>query len=91
MDRQFLQRFGTTGKAGERHATCVPAQDMERVIAAMAFAALVLGGRHFYRYLNKKKKSRLQQAKLEVWEGEGGAVPVTRGRTAAQITPRSPA
>ena len=64
---------------------------MKRVITSLAIATLALGGRHIYRYLNSKRKNRLQQAKLEVWEGEGGAVPVARGRTAAQITPRPPA
>jgi hypothetical protein len=64
---------------------------MERVIATVALAALAFGGRHFYRYLNKKKKNRLHQVKLEVWEGEGGAVPVAPDHTAAQIAPRPPA
>jgi hypothetical protein len=64
---------------------------MRQVFAAAAVAAVALGGRHFYRYLNSKRKSRLQQHKLEVWEGEGGAVPVAPDRTAAQIAPRSAA
>ena len=63
---------------------------MKRVITSLAVAALALGGRHFYRYMNNKKKNRLQQMKLEVWEGEGGSVPVTPHRTAAQIAPRRP-
>jgi hypothetical protein len=63
---------------------------MKRVITSLAVAALALGGRHFYRYLNNKKKKHLQQAKLEVWEGEGGTVPVAPHRTAAQIAPRPP-
>ncbi len=61
---------------------------MRQVITSLAIAALAIGGRHFYRYLNSKKKNRLQQHKLEVWEGEGGAVPVAPNRTAAQIAPR---
>jgi hypothetical protein len=61
---------------------------MRHVITSLALATLAIGGRHFYRYLNNKKKNRLQQHKLEVWEGEGGAVPVARHRTAAQIAPR---
>ncbi len=64
---------------------------MKRVITSLAVLALALGGRHFYRYFNSKKKKSLHQAKLEVWEGEGGAVPVTPRRTAAQIAPRAPA
>jgi hypothetical protein len=61
---------------------------MKRVITSLAIATLALGGRHFYRYMNNKKKNRLHQTKLEVWEGEGGAVPVAPHRTAAQIAPR---
>jgi hypothetical protein len=61
---------------------------MKRVITSLAIATLAVGGRHFYRYLNNKRKNRLQQTKLEVWEGEGGAVPVAPNRTAAQIAPR---
>jgi hypothetical protein len=64
---------------------------MEKLIAAIALAACALGGRHFYSRMKIKRKTRLQAAKLEVWEGEGGAVPVAKDRTAAQITPRSPA
>jgi hypothetical protein len=61
---------------------------MRHVITSLAIATLAIGGRNFYRYLNQKKKNRLQQHKLEVWEGEGGAVPVAPNRTAAQIAPR---
>jgi hypothetical protein len=61
---------------------------MRHVITSLAIATLAVGARHFYRYLNNKKKNRLQQHKLEVWEGEGGAVPVAPNRTAAQIAPR---
>lgn len=62
---------------------------MRQVLAAAAVATVALGGRHFYRYLNNKRKNRFQETKLEVWEGEGGAVPVAPHRTAAQIAPRS--
>jgi hypothetical protein len=61
---------------------------MRHAISIAAFAALAAGANHFYSYMNKKKKRRLQEKKLEVWEGEGGAVPVAPGRTAAQISPR---
>jgi hypothetical protein len=61
---------------------------MKRVITSLVVATLAVGGRHFYMYMRNKKKNRLQQHKLEVWEGEGGAVPVTPHRTAAQIAPR---
>lgn len=55
-----------------------------------AFAGLIYGARHFFIFLNEHKKNRLQEKKLEVWEGEGGAVPVAATRTAAQISPRKP-
>jgi len=55
-----------------------------------AFAGLLYGARHFFIFLNEHKKNRLQEKKLEVWEGEGGAVPVAATRTAAQISPRKP-
>jgi hypothetical protein len=55
-----------------------------------AFAGLMYGARHFFIFLNEHKKNRLQEKKLEVWEGEGGAVPVAATRTAAQISPRKP-
>jgi hypothetical protein len=61
---------------------------MERLFSALALAMLAIGGRHFYSHLKSKKKNKLHQAKLEVWEGEGGAVPVASDRTAAQVTPR---
>ena len=61
---------------------------MNRVITSLVVATLAIGGRHFYMYMRTKKKNRLQQHKLEVWEGEGGAVPVAPNRTAAQIAPR---
>jgi hypothetical protein len=57
-------------------------------MTTLALAALALGGRHLVRHLKNRKKNKLHQTKLEVWEGEGGAVPVTPHRTAAQIAPR---
>jgi hypothetical protein len=55
-------------------------------IAAVAIAAL--GAQHFYRYMNRRGKSRVLQRRLDVWEGEGGAVPVSQERTASQVSPR---
>jgi hypothetical protein len=63
---------------------------MGHLLTIMAVAALGLGGRHYYSYLKNKKKRGLAQKKLEVWEGEGGAVPVAPDRTAAQVAPREP-
>ena len=64
---------------------------MEQILLLLAAAALGLGGRHYYNRLKDKRKRGLAEKKLEVWEGEGGAVPVAPDRTAAQITPRKPA
>jgi hypothetical protein len=61
---------------------------MEQLLAVFAVALLGLGGRHYFLHLKNKKKRSLTEKKLEVWEGEGGAVPVARTRTAAQIRPR---
>jgi len=61
---------------------------MERIFAALAIGVLAFGGQHAYRQLKSKRKSRTQKARLEVWEGEGGAVPVAPDRTAAQVSPK---
>jgi hypothetical protein len=63
---------------------------MERLFTTLALGMLAVGGRHYYSHMKKKKKDQLNQAKLEVWEGEGGAVPVAPDRTAAQVAPRQP-
>jgi hypothetical protein len=61
---------------------------MKSILTLTAFGALIAGARHFLNFMNQKKKNRLQEKKLEVWEGEGGAVPVAKSRTAAQVKPR---
>jgi hypothetical protein len=61
---------------------------MKSILTLAAFGALVAGARHFLNFLNEKNKNRLQEKKLEVWEGEGGAVPVAKTRTAAQVRPK---
>jgi hypothetical protein len=61
---------------------------MKSILTLAAFAGLACGARHFLNFMNRKNKNKLQEKKLEVWEGEGGAVPVTKTRTAAQIKPR---
>jgi len=61
---------------------------MRTLITLSAFAGLVVGVRHFLNFMNHKNKNVLQEKKLEVWEGEGGAVPVAKSRTAAQVKPR---
>ena len=62
---------------------------MRTLIGAGAFAGLALGARHFRRFLIEHRKTRVQEKRLEIWEGEGGAVPVEPTRTAAQIAPRN--
>ena len=61
---------------------------MRPILTIAAFAGLFFGGRHFFNFLSQKDKRRLTQKKLEVWEGEGGAVPVAKTRTAAQVRPK---
>jgi hypothetical protein len=61
---------------------------MRSLLTLGAITGLGFGVCHFLRFLKTKQMGRLQARKLEVWEGEGGAVPVARGRTAAQVRPR---
>lgn len=63
---------------------------MKRIFNTLAIGMLALGGRHYYSYLKSRKKDKLRKVKLEVWEGEGGAVPVAPDRTAAQVAPQQP-
>ena len=60
---------------------------MKSILTLAAFGGLAYGVRHFLNFMNQKNKSRLQEKKLEVWEGEGGAVPIAQTRTAAQVRP----
>jgi hypothetical protein len=62
---------------------------MKALFNVAAFAGFALGARHFARFLNEHRKNRIQEKRLEVWEGEGGAVQVEPSRTAAQISPRN--
>jgi hypothetical protein len=61
---------------------------MARFFTIAALGGLVWGCRHFSNHLSERRKNALTARKLEVWEGEGGAVPVHATRTAAQIAPR---
>ena len=69
--------------------TSVPT--MDKLFGALAIGMLGVGGRHLYLHWKNKGQRSLEEKKLEVWEGEGGAVPVAPDRTAAQVTPRKPA
>ena len=61
---------------------------MKSILTLAALGGLLAGGRQFLNFMNQKQKNRLQEKKLEVWEGEGGAVPVAKTQTAAQVRPR---
>jgi hypothetical protein len=61
---------------------------MKSILTLAALAGVFFGARHFFIFLKEKNKNRLTQKKLEVWEGEGGAVPVAATRTAAQVRPK---
>jgi hypothetical protein len=63
---------------------------MRALLSLAALGGLACGLRHFFMFLNERDKSRVQQKRLEIWEGEGGAVPVAATRTAAQVRPRKP-
>ena len=63
---------------------------MRTLVNLTVFAGLACGLRHFFMFLNQREKNRIQEKKLEVWEGEGGAVPVAATRTAAQVRPQNP-
>lgn len=62
---------------------------MRTLFFAAACAGVALGARHFRRFMTGRGKNRLLEKKIEVWEGEGGAVPIHETRTAAQVSPRS--
>lgn len=60
---------------------------MKSLVSLAALAGLAAGIRHFLNFLNEHEKNRVQEKRLEIWEGEGGAVPVAQSRTAAQVKP----
>jgi hypothetical protein len=62
--------------------------DMRILFTLGSVVALVCGARHFHNYLNEQRKNRLTAKRLEIWETEGGAVPVHARRTAQQVSPR---
>jgi hypothetical protein len=58
-----------------------------RGFTILAVATLTLGAKHALGYLRRKGGRRAQREALQTWEGEGGAVPVSRSTTAAQVPP----
>jgi hypothetical protein len=63
---------------------------MRSLIRLAALAGFAVGARHFFKFLKEHEKNRIQQKRLEIWEGEGGAVPVAANKTAAQVRPQKP-
>ena len=61
--------------------------EMRTLLALAAVFGFAYGLRDLRRYLKAQRIARAQQRRLEIWEGEGGAVPVAETRTAAQVTP----
>ena len=61
---------------------------MKTFLTLAAIGGFAYGARHFFIFLNEREKNRIQKKRLEIWEGEGGAVPVAATRTAAQVSPK---
>lgn len=58
-----------------------------RGLTIAAGAMLAFGAKKLLGYLRRKAGRRTQREALQTWEAEGGAVPVSRSRTAAQVPP----
>jgi hypothetical protein len=64
--------------------------EMRTIVTLATLVGFACGLRQFFMFLKEREKNRIQEKKLEVWEGEGGAVPVGATRTAAQVRPQKP-
>jgi hypothetical protein len=53
----------------------------------VAAATVVLGLREILRVGRARAARRERRESLQTWEAEGGAVPVSRSSTAAQVSP----
>ena len=73
---------------GKKERNLRTSDNMRTLFLLGSIAGIVYGARHFLNYLSTKRKNRLTQRRLEIWEGEGGAVPLHRRRTAQQVSPR---
>ena len=60
---------------------------MKTLLTLSSLAGLGYGAWHFRKYLNEREKNRITETRIEIWETEGGAVPVHATRTAQQISP----
>jgi hypothetical protein len=63
---------------------------MRSLLTLAALAGFAYGLYGFRKFMTEKRFARSQQQRLEIWEGEGGAVPVAATRTAAQVRPQEP-
>ena len=61
---------------------------MKSILTLAALAGAAYGFYDFYKFMKAKQIAGWQEKRLEIWEGEGGAVPVAASRTAAQVRPR---
>jgi len=73
---------------GKKERNLRTSDDMRTLFLLASLATIVCGARHFHNYLTEQRKNRTTHRRLEVWEGEGGAVPAGRRRTAQQVSPR---
>jgi hypothetical protein len=60
---------------------------MNWLVGLLIIGAVAAGASHDRR--RRRERERLPRPEVNRWEEEGGAVPVTEGRTAAQTQPRA--
>jgi hypothetical protein len=58
-----------------------------RTLDLMAAAMLALGIREILRTSSTRRERTRRREAIQTWEDEGGAVPVSRSATAAQVSP----
>lgn len=73
---------------GKKERNLRTSDNMRTLLLLGSLTTIVCGARHFHNYLSEQRKNRITQRRLEIWEGEGGAVPAGRRRTAQQVSPR---
>jgi hypothetical protein len=60
---------------------------MIRELDLVALTALALGVAHVRRHFHGAGERDARRVALQTWEAEGGAVPVSRSSTVAQVSP----
>lgn len=68
----------------------MPSRKLMFAAALAALAAGWLAGWRRARARRRQQRPLAQPPALQTWEGEGGGVPVTEHRTAAQVNPCAP-